>query len=221
METKIRHIRKFIQNVQTPQSRHIDSHTTTHTLNPETIPFVPTHNIANPHNAQSFENPSVQASHTFNTQQSTFSKELDEDDDAYIKAYQDRSIEFRENKYFARLPWKQDHDELPTNLAVTKRRTENVIKRLTQKPDMLKKYGNIIQEQERRGFIERVDETAETQEKIHYIPHHPVQKESSTTPIRIVYDCSCRQSPNSPSLNDCLLDIPPKLNDLTKISYEI
>ncbi|CAG2214335.1 unnamed protein product [Mytilus edulis] len=69
METKIRHIRKFIQNVQTPQSRHIDSHTTTHTLNPETIPFVPTHNIANPHNAQSFENPSVQASHTFNTQQ--------------------------------------------------------------------------------------------------------------------------------------------------------
>lgn len=44
METKIRHIRKFIQNVQTPQSRHIDSHTTTHTLNPETIPFVPTHN---------------------------------------------------------------------------------------------------------------------------------------------------------------------------------
>ncbi|CAG2244937.1 unnamed protein product [Mytilus edulis] len=73
METKIRHIRKFIQNVQTPQSRHIDSYTTTHTLNPETIPFVPTHNIANPHNAQSFENPSVQASHTFNTQQSTFS----------------------------------------------------------------------------------------------------------------------------------------------------
>ena len=73
METKIRHIRKFIQNVQTPQSRYIDSHTTTHTLNPETIPFVPTHNTANPHNAQSFENPSVQASHTFNTQQSTFS----------------------------------------------------------------------------------------------------------------------------------------------------
>ena len=25
----------------------------------------------------------------------------------------------------------------------------------------------------------------------HYIPHHPVYKESSTTPIRIVYDCSC------------------------------
>ncbi|CAC5380360.1 E1.1.1.30 [Mytilus coruscus] len=74
METKIRHVRKFIQNIQTPQSRQIESsHTTLHTLNPETMPFVPTHNIANPHNAQSFETPSVQASHTFNTQQSTFS----------------------------------------------------------------------------------------------------------------------------------------------------
>ncbi|XP_063447041.1 uncharacterized protein LOC134726564 [Mytilus trossulus] len=145
------------------------------------------------------------------------SKELDEDDDAYIKAYQDRSIEFRENEYFARLPWKRDHDELPTNLAVTKRRTEHVMKRLTQKPDMLKKYGNIIQEQERREFIERVDETAETQGIIHYIPHHPVQKESSTTPIRIVYDCSCRKSPNLLSLNDCLMATSTKLNDLTKI----
>ncbi|VDI40841.1 Hypothetical predicted protein [Mytilus galloprovincialis] len=64
----------------------------------------------------------------------------------------------------SQLPWKQDHDELPTK-AVTRRRTENTVKRHTQNSDMLKKYGNIIQEQERSGFIERVDETAETQEK--------------------------------------------------------
>ena len=44
------------------------------------------------------------------------SKELDEDDDAYIKAYQDRSIEFRENKDYAMLPGKQDVDDLSTNL---------------------------------------------------------------------------------------------------------
>ena len=28
---------------------------------------------------------------------------------------------------------------------------------------------------------------------------------STTTPIRVVFDCSCRQSSNSPCLNDCLL----------------
>ena len=42
-----------------------------------------------------------------------------------------------------------------------------------------------------------------------------MKKESSTTPIRIVYDCSCRQTPNSPSLNDCLQSSPPVLNELT------
>lgn len=31
---------------------------------------------------------------------------------------------------------------------------------------MLKKYGNIIQEQERRGFIEKVDETDELKKSI-------------------------------------------------------
>ena len=61
----------------------------------------------------------------------------------------------------------------------------------------------VIEEQEKRGFIERIDNSL-TPKAVHYIPHHPVKKESTTTPIRIVYDCSCKQSPDSPSLNDCL-----------------
>jgi len=53
----------------------------------------------------------------------------------------------------------------------------------------------------------------------HYIPHHLVRKESATTPVRIVYDCSCKQSPDSPSLNDCLHPGPPFLNDLCAILF--
>ena len=52
---------------------------------------------------------------------------------------------------------------------------------------------------------------------VHYLPHHPVKKESTTTPIRIVYDCSSRQSKEHASLNDCLLVGPPFLNDLCSI----
>ena len=38
--------------------------------------------------------------------------------------------------------------------------------------------------------------------------------QSATTPIRIVYNCSCRQSPHHPCLNDCLEVGPPLLIDL-------
>ena len=116
----------------------------------------------------------------------------DEKEISYLQQYQESSIEFRENRYYAKLPWKQECDELPTNYNITIRRTENVIRRLSKDPGMLKKYGEILQEQERRGFIEKVTvETNSTDNRIHYIPHHPVfKKDSNTTPVRIVYDCS-------------------------------
>ena len=59
--------------------------------------------------------------------------------------------------------------------------------------------------------------TLESPGRTHYIPHHCVKKNSATTPIRIVYDCSCCQSANHPSLNDCLLTGPHFLNDLCSI----
>jgi len=76
---------------------------------------------------------------------------------------------------------------------------------------MLHLYGNIISEQQQRQFIECVPtETDQPTTGVHYIPHHPVYKNSATTPVRIVYNCSCRQSTKHASLNDCLLvgDIP-------------
>ena len=134
----------------------------------------------------------------------------------YLRTYQQSSIKFEKGQYSAKLPWKPNHDELPTNYMITKARTENTIKRLSQDPDLLHKYSGIIEEQEKRGFIEKVEENTEAA-KVHYIPHHAVKKDSATTPVRIVYDCSCRQSPNHASLNDCLMSTPPAINDLTEI----
>ncbi|XP_063418161.1 uncharacterized protein LOC134700945 [Mytilus trossulus] len=87
---------------------------------------------------------------------------------------QKSAIEFREHKYIAKLPWKPDHEPLPTN--VTKRRTENVIRKLSEDPKMLKVYGQIIKDQERRGFIEKVKDFNISKGIVQYIPHHPVKK---------------------------------------------
>ena len=76
----------------------------------------------------------------------------------------------------ATLPWKADHPPQPTNKYVAFRRTESVIKRLRKEPKLLFKYGEIVDEQGKRGFIKRVDnEEIKPNMKLHYIPHQPVK----------------------------------------------
>ena len=136
---------------------------------------------------------------------------------SFYDTYQESCITYKDNKYCAKLPWKEDCPELPTNRNIVKRRTERVISRLEKEPEMLKAYTEIIKDQEKRGYIERVPEESESVNRAHYIPHHAVRKDSVTTPIRIVYDCSCRESQESASLNDCLMSVTPVLYDLTGI----
>ncbi|XP_069195675.1 uncharacterized protein [Procambarus clarkii] len=51
----------------------------------------------------------------------------------------------------------------------------------------------------------------------HYLPHHAVLKDSVTTPIRFVFNCSAKLKADSVSLNDCLQTGPSlteKLQDV-------
>ena len=101
------------------------------------------------------------------------------------------------------------------NYAICERRTWLLAHRFKQTPKLLEIFSNIISEQVKHGFIEKVP-TSYTG-NVHYIPHHAVQKDSSTTHIRIVYDCSCHQSKYYPRLNDCLMIGPPYQNDICAI----
>jgi len=134
-----------------------------------------------------------------------------------LENYSFSSIYYKTGRYHTKLPWKENSSELPTNIAIAKLRTQNVIKRLSREPDMLTTYSNVIAEQEKRDFIEKVDTNNQQNTKMYYIPHHPVKKDSTTTPIRVVYDCSCRENQRSPSLNDCLESHSLIMNDLTRI----
>ena len=121
-----------------------------------------------------------------------------------------------DGRYSAKLPWRPEHPPLPSNAEITKQRTRSMIRKLTADPEKLRMYNDIIQEQQSRGFIERVNNPDTTNGVCHYIPHHAVLKDSTTTPLRIVYDCSFKKG-EQPSLNDCLQPGPPLLNDLTGI----
>ena len=136
---------------------------------------------------------------------------------AFLRHYQDTSITQQEKGYNAKLPWKEDHPPLPTNHDIAQRRTRSMVHHLAKEPQKLKMHNDVIAEQERRGFIERVAYPEITKGSCHYLPHHAVFKESATTPIRVVYDCSLRLSKTHPSLNECLLTGTPIANDLTGI----
>ena len=134
----------------------------------------------------------------------------------FLQHYQQSCIsQTSEGIYVARLPWKKNKPYLPFTFITCKRRTCALVNKLKKTPELLQIYNNIIRDQEQCGFIEQVQDTNTTD--VHYLPHHPVQKESATTPIRIVYDCSCRGDGSSASLNDCLTAGPPILNKLCSI----
>ena len=155
--------------------------------------------------------------HKFWELESTGTIENIKTEPTFLKSYQDNCVfQGPDGSYTASFPWKKTHPELPTNFPVCQNRTKTMIRRLVQSPELLRTYDDILSDQEKRGFIEKVPNASPVKGS-HYLPHRPIKKESSTTPIRIVYDCSCSGSKKQPSLNDCLMVGPPFLNDLCSI----
>ncbi|XP_066964381.1 uncharacterized protein [Macrobrachium rosenbergii] len=83
----------------------------------------------------------------------------------------------------------------------------------------LEQYQKILKDQEDRRFIERV-EYFKTEEDCHFLAHHGVKKDSATTPIRIVFNCSVRRG-SGLSLNNCLWTGPHITADLFRVLLQL
>ena len=122
-------------------------------------------------------------------------------------------ILFTGNRYSVKLPWKEDHDNLPDNYMNSQARMKGQLRQLKREPELLKEYDRIIKEQAEQGIIEQVT-SLEKADKVHYLPHQAViRKDAVTTKVRIVYDASSKGSKSGTSLNDCL-HVGPSLNPL-------
>ena len=109
--------------------------------------------------------------------------------------------------YKINLIWKDSHSPLKNNKSNSLGRLSSLVKNSTHR-NQLERYGNIIQDQIKGGIVEKVDEVCEQEitegEKVFYLPHRPVIRESAeTTKVRIVYHASSKPTKNSASLNDC------------------
>ena len=130
----------------------------------------------------------------------------------------EEEIEFSEGRYQVKLPWKKDHPTLPNNFKLCQKRLIGLFSKLKKNRKLLNDYDSIINDQEERGIIKRVDSHfVGGVGKTHYIPHHPVIREDKeTTKVLFVYDASAKDK-TGVSLNQCLYPGPCLLKTIAEI----
>ena len=74
---------------------------------------------------------------------------------AFLRHYQGTSITLQGKGYNAKLPWKQDHPPLPTNIDITQIRTRSMVHHLAKDPQQFKMYYDVIVSLHRKGHLSR------------------------------------------------------------------
>ncbi|XP_065678212.1 uncharacterized protein LOC124818127 [Hydra vulgaris] len=129
----------------------------------------------------------------------------------------ERDLIHNGERYITKLSFKTDHDFLPGNYNICKKRLANLKVRLNDK-QLVTEYNQIYIDYEKNNIIEKVSESDIFKEPgcVHYLPHKPViRRDKDTTKIRAVFYAS--YSTTGPSLNDCLNSGPnllPKIFDI-------
>lgn len=69
-----------------------------------------------------------------------------------------QEVRFNGERYEAKLPFKEDHPLLHDNYSTSVKRLESLIHRLRNKPEVLREYTRIMQEQLKEGIIDFVEQ---------------------------------------------------------------
>lgn len=131
-----------------------------------------------------------------------------EEEAAAMNLFKQTTSRQADGRYKVKLPWMNGPQALPTNRNVAEKRLNSTTKRLEQMGHY-EAYNKIFMDWLAEDIIEEVKDPLVMEEKnqCHYVCHHPVFKDSPTTPTRPVFDASCKVGRN-PSLNDCLYKGP-------------
>jgi hypothetical protein len=130
------------------------------------------------------------------------------DQDVVYDDFKENLMRNQAGWYETNLPWKTNHPDLPTNETGSRRRLNNLVKRL-ERNGTYQRYDDIIQDQLEQKIIELAP--AEVTGKEFYIPHKGIVRQSAqTTKLRIVYDASARGYPDILPKDTLPKDILPK-----------
>ncbi|XP_055619147.1 uncharacterized protein LOC129764254 [Toxorhynchites rutilus septentrionalis] len=120
-----------------------------------------------------------------------------------------------EGRYVVRLPRHENFEQMIGESKATALRLFQLLeRRLSNDPQLKSQYDSFLAEYLELGHMRLVPENEEKSEISHYLPHHPVLKESSsTTKLRVVFDGSSKTSTGF-SLNQALQVGPTVQDDL-------
>jgi len=136
-----------------------------------------------------------------------------EEHDFELKESFQRSIAREEDgRYSIRLPWINESMTVPNNKCVAEKRLISATRKIVNE-DKFSAYDEVFNLWHKEGIIEEI---RGSNEAAHFLPHRPVFKDSVTTPVRPVFDASCRMG-KGPSLNDCLEKGPNLLEVIPSI----
>ena len=142
-------------------------------------------------------------------------KEAEDKEQEWLEAFI-KSVNFTGERYEVALPWNGLQEELPNNYGLALGRLRNNIKRLRERPELLKIYHDIIREQLEKGMIEEAPWKSNGLQ--HYLPHAYVLREDhETTKLRIVIHANAKSQKSGISLNDCLAKGPNLMNELATV----
>ncbi|KAI5755226.1 hypothetical protein M8J77_015196 [Diaphorina citri] len=111
-------------------------------------------------------------------------------------------------RFTVALPFKESPNVLGDSYMNAKKRLLSLEKKLEKSPEFRQGYNQVLQDFLDSGHMSPSDNISGV-----FIPHHAVIKESSTTPIRPVFDGSCATT-SAKSLNDVLFSGPNIYSDL-------
>ena len=128
-----------------------------------------------------------------------------------------KTTKFDGERYHVEFPFKENSEILGDNYETCEKRLKSLWQTFSKDQKLVNDYANIIEEQKELNIIEKVN-TYYAVGQTHYLPHRAVKREEKkTTPIRIVFDASCKSRRGGPSLNDILFAGPtmtPLLRDV-------
>ena len=107
------------------------------------------------------------------------------------------------------VPWIPGARLSNTNEEPSRRRLQNVERKLKRNEELKIEYNNIVHEQIKHSIVQKAPEQP-TGEHVFYMPHKPVVRESATsTKVRMVFDASVKPHPLANSVNKCMHTGPP------------